>query len=127
MIADFAVDGEDYTNFHWFWAGASPIALIMPWLHNQTRHPLISAASGTSSQSGIDLQNVLTVEAAQGAQLVLWYAPDGNGQGASVGLLNADGTLRPNGYAFKNFISSTPPPTGYGPSAGAPIVPLPLC
>jgi hypothetical protein len=45
----------------------------------------------------------------------------------AAGLLNADGTLRPNGVAFKNYISSNPPPSGYGSSAGAPIVPAPLC
>jgi len=127
LLADFAVDGEDYTNFHWFWAGASPIALMMPWLYNQTHQPLLTAATGTSSQSGIDLQNVLAAEAAQGAQLILWYVPDGQGGGASTGLLNDDGTLRPNGVAFKNYISSNPPPSGYGASAGAPIVPAPLC
>lgn len=66
--------------------------------------PLMSNEMGTYSASGTDLTSVLGEAVALGVNPIIWFVPDGGTR--AIGLINADLTLRPSGYAYKTYVNA---------------------
>lgn len=117
----------DYVNFHWYepvlarWVNASPgadaatqvdtkaMSEVITYLQNATGKPVLSNEAGVLNASPGIVQNMLQQFRTSNLPFVLWYSGDGtvnNGMARAVALTNANGSLRSNGEAFRDFLQT---------------------
>jgi hypothetical protein len=76
---------------------------IISYIERVTGKRAMSNEVGTRTSSPEVVTGVLQQLSEMGMAYVIWFS--GDGSGGSVALQNEDGSLRPNGIAFKNFMA----------------------
>lgn len=124
LVAAYKVLPLDFVNFHWYEpiilrfsknapSDASPdhivpgaMEAVVNYLRNATGKPVMSNEMGVVTSSA----NLVTelLQEAQNLKLpyVMFYSGNGDRTGASLPIHNDNGTLLPNGVAFKDFIKT---------------------
>jgi len=110
IIAGYPSVPFDFSNYHWY--QTSPVVelpVLYKYYSVAGNKPGTFEENGTYSQSGQDMTDHLKGAMSLNPDAVIWWNNDaGDGSGA-VQLLNGDLSLRPNGAAFRTFITNTPP------------------
>jgi hypothetical protein len=75
---------------------------IIEYVARATGKKVITNESGTRSNSPDLATQMLEEFAKENMEYVIWFS--GDGAGGAIGLQNEDGSLRPNGVAFKKFV-----------------------
>jgi hypothetical protein len=104
LIAGYRATGVDYVNFHWYEDGPDNLRAVATWLSQATGLPAICNEMGQASESPETVTRLLGMSESLHLAYVIWFAIDGSGK--AVGLADQDGALRPNGQAFRAFVSS---------------------
>ena len=112
-LAGFAAIPYDFTNYHWYQTSPVVEMPVISWYLAQAGgKPLTLEENGTYSQSGADVVDHLKGALSYGPDAVYWWNSDaGDGSGA-VALTDPLNNIRPNGWAFRNYITATPGPHG---------------
>lgn len=112
LFNGLALSNVDFINFHWYQPGRigdnnndtavdiKAISEVISFL-STSGHKVMSNEVGQLNTSPYTVTN--TLDAFKGVSYLLWYSNDG-GNGAKS-LFNSDGSLRPNGVAFSNYIT----------------------
>ncbi len=118
LMEIYQSSGQDYLNFHWYIADKSAFSEAVNYLRRVTNLPVMSNELGQSDLSTDAVQKLLS--AAEDLKLAygIWFSLD---RDPAVALQNADGSLRPNGQAFRNFMQ-----THYNTVAELPALPTPV-
>ncbi len=95
----------DFVNFHWYFADAHALDQAVHYLARATRRPLVTTEIGQYDRAPATVTNVLRKTFDLGLRWVVWF--DGDGDPAQA-LHSGDGTLRPNGLAFRAFAEANP-------------------
>jgi len=108
----------DYVNFHWYepvqargkGQDASSIsfdpetfAFVVNYLKTKTGKPVMSNEFGVLETSPELVKSLLKAVKDNGLSYAIFYSADG-GPGKAIALQNADGDLRDNGKAFRDFV-----------------------
>ena len=109
LITGYRKSDIDYVNFHWYAAGSKALKESIDFLERATRKPAITNEVGQFNRDPSTVTSLMTAMVAKRLAYVVWFA--GDGPGGAVGLFDAKtGALRPNGIAFRNFVSANPGP-----------------
>jgi hypothetical protein len=106
LLAAYPRTGIDYLNFHWFQTGAKNLREVATWLGETTGLPVICNAMGQFDDNPERVTSLLSTAVALHMPYVFWFAQQGHGGGAAVGLTDESGALRPGGIAFKAFVAA---------------------
>jgi hypothetical protein len=103
LLALYQPMGADYINFHWY--SPDPLALgeVVAFLEKTTGLPALTNEFGLGEQDPQALQAVME----KLVQLGLPYAVAFSLDRQAVAFQDNDGSLRPNGKAFQEFIANT--------------------
>ncbi|MHB8859881.1 MAG: hypothetical protein ACYC6Z_10440 [Thermoleophilia bacterium] len=99
--------GADYLNFHWYISDTQALQETVAYLRE--RSGLIVITNEVGQQKNTDPQQVtgdLTTLANLKIPFIVWFSEDINVAEQAKALNNPDGSLRPNGGAFKSFVDS---------------------
>ena len=121
LIAAYRSIPIDYVNFHWYEPVRSrggkqgvgddtpfdmrALGETIAYLKRATGKPVLSNEIGQLNASAALTAAMLDAATRAGLSYVIWYSGDG-GTGKAVALQNADGTLRPTGEAFRDFVAA---------------------
>ena len=109
--------GQDYLNFHWYAPDKSAFSEAVNYLRRVTNLPVMSNELGQLDQSPEAVQKLLSAAAELKLAYAIWFSLD---RDPAVALQNEDGSLRPNGQAFRDFMQ-----THYNTVAELPALPTP--
>lgn len=73
------------------------------YLRRATGHQVMTNEIGQFDRSPATVYGLLYKTANLQSPCVIWFGRDGSG--GAQGLVNADGSVRPNGAAFRNFLA----------------------
>lgn len=121
LIAAYKTMNLDYVNFHWYEPitnrnprtttsegiddiDTKAIGEVVDFLKRVTGKEVITNEIGQLNESPKMVQSILEKCVSLQLPYVIWYSGDGDGPNKATALHNSDGTLRPNGQAFVNFI-----------------------
>ncbi|HEX5154349.1 MAG TPA: hypothetical protein VFW07_23035 [Parafilimonas sp.] len=118
IIAAYKTLDLDYINFHWYEPvrargqaaeanGAfdpQAFAFVVNYLKTTTGKPVLTNEFGTFNTSPELTKNLLQAVKDGGLSYAIFYSADG-GTGKAVALQNANGELRGNGIAFRDFVA----------------------
>ena len=106
LVAGYKAAGADYVNFHWYVADTRALEEADAYLREASGLPLLSNEMGQQKNENPDeVTSKMQKSAELGLPVAVWFSIDVSGFAGAKGLQESDGTLRPNGEAFKNFIS----------------------
>ena len=105
LLSGYKGAGSDYINFHWYVADTEALGEAVAFLEKATGLSAMTNEVGQqrnedSEQVNSVMQKFVDLE----IPYVVWFSVDVSGFGGAGSVLDSDGTLRPNGQAFKNFI-----------------------
>lgn len=105
LLAGYKAAGADYVNFHWYNTDPSTMAVAVDYLKKATGLPVMTNEMG--QQKSTDprevtgmMQNAVNL----GLPIAVWFSIDIHSHGEARGFFNDDGSLRPNGEAFRDFL-----------------------
>jgi hypothetical protein len=101
LIAGFSSIPIDYVNFHWYQSTPEAIQTTVDFLRRATGKQVITNEIGQFDDSPDTVRAILDETARLHLPWVVWFASDGSG---AVGMFNADGSIRSNGLAFRDFV-----------------------
>jgi hypothetical protein len=101
LIAGFRSIPIDYVNFHWYQSTPEAMRTTIEFLRRATGKQAITNEIGQFDDSPDTLRGLLDMTAQMHLPWVVWFASDGSG---AVGMFNADGSIRSNGLAFRDFV-----------------------
>jgi acetyl esterase/lipase len=117
LLEIYKSSGQDYLNFHWYAPDKSAFSEAVNYLRRTLDLPVMSNELGQFDQTPEAVQKLLSAAAELKLTYAIWFSFD---RDPAVALQNADGSLRPNGQAFRDFmqahfnsvaeIPSLPPP-----------------
>lgn len=108
LLAGYKKGGADYVNFHWYIADTQALAEAVAYLERVTG--LKATTNEIGQQRNVNPEQVTAVMGKVvelGLPHAVWFSIDIPGYGEARGLVEKDGTLRPNGVAFRDFIQKT--------------------
>lgn len=106
LLAQYKSAGADYVNFHWYIADTKALEEVVSYLQEKTDLPAISNEVGQQkNEDPRQVTNTLQKLIDLKIPFVLWFSMDVPGFAQARGLTEPDGTLRPNGLAFKEFVT----------------------
>ncbi len=94
----------DYVNFHWYFANLRALEEAVAYLRKQTGFPVITNEIGQFTDDPEQTTEVMGKIVELRLPIAVWFGLDGP---RARGLVNLDGSLRPTGKAFMQFINST--------------------
>jgi hypothetical protein len=103
LIAGFRGLNLDYVNFHWYQSTPAALGMTVDYLRRATGKPVITNEIGQFDLSPQTMLGLLDKTASLHIPWVIWFGSDGGG--GAKGLVNADGSLRANGRAFRAFLA----------------------
>jgi acetyl esterase/lipase len=109
---------QDYLNFHWYIPDKSAFSEAVNFLRRVTNLPVMSNEIGQYDQTPDAVQKLLSAAADLKLAYAVWFSLD---RDPSVALQNADGSLRPNGQAFRDFMQAHFKAVAELPSLPAPV------
>ncbi|MBI3955132.1 hypothetical protein HY338_01705 [Candidatus Gottesmanbacteria bacterium] len=106
LLAGYKANGADYVNFHWYVADIAALGEAVSFLQDATGLPALTNEVGQQlntdpGQVTSVMQEIVNLR----LPVAVWFSMDIQGFAGARGLNESDGTIRPNGEAFKNFIS----------------------
>ncbi len=107
LLTGYRGAGADFMNFHWYITDTNALGEAVAYLRSASGLPVMTNEVG--QQKNTDPTQVSTVMKKivdLGLPYAVWFSIDIQGYGGATGLADKDGTLRPNGQAYANFISS---------------------
>lgn len=107
LIKEYRNSGADFVNFHWYIDDVNALEEAVNFLRKETGLPVITNEVGQQKNENPEqvtktLQKLTSLK----VPLVIWFSIDTPALGQARALINPDGSLRPNGEAFKNFVQS---------------------
>lgn len=118
LLDIYKTSGQDYLNFHWYAPDKSAFSEAVNYLRRVTQLPLMSNELGQFDLSVEAVQKLLSAAAELKLSYAIWFSLD---RDPAVALQNADGSLRPNGQAFRDFMQAH-----YNTVAELPTLPTPV-
>jgi hypothetical protein len=109
LLNVYKTSGIDYVNFHWYIADSAALEEAVSFLRSSTGLQPITNEMGQHDLSPNTVTQLMGKTVELKLQYTVWYSIDTyrtNGDTTAYALQNADGTLRENGVAFKNFVQS---------------------
>jgi hypothetical protein len=107
LLAGYKSAGADFTNFHWYVADTKALGEAVTYLRSASGLPIMTNEVG--QQANTDPNQVTSVMQeikALGLPYALWFSMDTNPPDGARALNETNGTLRPNGQAYADFIKS---------------------
>lgn len=106
LLLGYKAAGADYVNFHWYVADTAALREAVSFLQRTTGLPALTNEVGQQlntdpNQVTSVMQEIVNLK----LPVAVWFSMDIQGFAGARGLNEPDGTIRPNGEAFKNFIS----------------------
>ncbi|MBI5566555.1 MAG: alpha/beta hydrolase [Chloroflexi bacterium] len=105
MLARYATTGQDYVNFHWYIPDKAALSEAVAYLRRTTTLPLMSNEFGQRDQTPEAVERLMAAALDLKLSIVVWFSLD-RATPLSAALNNDDGSLRPNGEAFRAFMQS---------------------
>jgi acetyl esterase/lipase len=102
LIDIYKTSGQDYLNLHWYIPDKAALSEAVGYLRRATKLPMMSNEMGQRDQSPEVVDKLLSAALDLNLSYVVWFSFDRN----SYALQNDDGSLRPNGEAFRNFMQA---------------------
>ena len=124
LLAAYKTMPLDYVNFHWYepinlrfvktfpadadlnHVVAGAMEAVVNYLHNATGKPIMTNEFGPVTSSPTLMTELMQEALNLKLPYAMLYSGDGDRIGATVPSHNNDGTLTPNGIAFRDFIKS---------------------
>jgi hypothetical protein len=101
FLAVYGNAGMDYMNFHWYIPDTLALAEAADFLHTQVGLPLMTNEMGERDDDPATVQALMQKSLDLNLAYVVWFSIDA---AQARALNNADGSLRPTGEAFRDFI-----------------------
>jgi hypothetical protein len=92
-------------DFHWYQSGRVPLGQAIDYLQRVTGKRAVTNEIGQFDERGTTVTGLLGECVRKRLPFTVWYGGDGN---PAQGLFEPDGTLRPNGVAFRDFLRAHP-------------------
>ncbi len=106
LVAGYKAAGADYMNFHWYVADTRAFEEAVAYLREASGLPVLSNEMGQQkNENPAEVTGKMKKSVELGLPIVVWFSMDISGFAGAKGLQESDGTLRPNGEAFRNHIS----------------------
>jgi acetyl esterase/lipase len=118
LLEIYQSSGQDYLNFHWYVPDKSAFSEAVNYLRRASSLPVMSNEIGQIDQSSEAVQKLLSAAAELKLDYAIWFSLD---RDPAIALQNADGSLRPNGEAFRDFMRAH-----FSAVAELPAVPAPV-
>lgn len=107
LIAGYKAAGADYINFHWYVADTRALEETVSYLRRITGlQPITNELGQQNNESPTQVTSVMQKVKDLGLPIAVWFSHDVSGFAGARSLFNTDGSIRPNGQAFANFISA---------------------
>lgn len=101
LLEIYRTAGLDYLNFHWYIADTVALREAVSFLRERGGLPLVSNEAGQHDDQPEHTTATMQQFLDQGLPIVVWFGMDGP---QARGLVNPDGSLRPTGLAFREFV-----------------------
>jgi acetyl esterase/lipase len=101
LLTAYKSTGQDYLNIHWYIPDKAALSEAVNYLKRVTSLPVMSNELGQYDQAPEAAQKLLSAALDLKFPYAIWFSLDRNTVQA---LQNADGSLRPNGQAFREFM-----------------------
>jgi hypothetical protein len=101
LLSSYRLSGADFVNFHWYIADTHALEEAVTYLMAQTGLPAITNEIGQHTDDPAQTTSVMNMVVKLNLPLAVWFGLDAAN---ARGLVEQDGTLRPTGQAFKEFI-----------------------
>jgi acetyl esterase/lipase len=118
LLETYKSSGQDYLNFHWYVPDKSAFSEAVNYLRRTVNLPVMSNELGQLDQSADAVQKLLSAATELKLSYAIWFSLD---RDPAVALQNEDGSLRPNGQAFREFMQAH-----YNTVADLPSLPAPV-
>jgi len=105
LLAGYKSAGADFANFHWYVADTKALGEAVTYLRSASGLPIMTNEVG--QQANTDPNQVTSVMQeikALGLPYALWFSMDTNPPDGARALNETNGTLRPNGEAYADFV-----------------------
>lgn len=103
LLEIYPSSGQDYLNFHWYVPDKNALSEAVNYLRRATNLPVMSNELGQNDQSPEAVQKLLSAAADLKLAYAVWFSLD---RDPAQALQNEDGSLRPNGQAFRQFMQA---------------------
>jgi acetyl esterase/lipase len=103
LLAVYKASGQDYLNLHWYIPDKAALSEAVNYLKRVTNLPVMSNELGQYDQSPEAAQKLLSAALDLKLPYAIWFSLD---RDTVQALQNADGSLRPNGEAFREFMQA---------------------
>ena len=108
LLAGYKSAGADFMNFHWYIADTNALAEAVSYLRTASGLPVMTNEVGQQANTDpTQVTSVMQKIVNLGLPYALWFSMDTNPPNGARALNETDGTLRPNGEAFAEFIKKT--------------------
>lgn len=111
LLVVYKTAAVDYVNFHWYIADPGALEEAVAYLREQTGLPVLTNEVGQFTDDPTQTWTVMSKIVQLRLPIAVWFAQDGP---KARGLINRDGSFRPTGEAFRQFIAQN---FGAGPAA----------
>lgn len=105
LVRGYRTSKMDYVNFHWYQSGRKPLGQAIDYLQRVTGKRAVTNEIGQFDRRGTTVTGLLGECVAKRLPFTVWFGGDGD---PAQGLFEPDGTLRPNGVAFRDFLRAHP-------------------
>jgi acetyl esterase/lipase len=103
LLALYQSSGQDYLNFHWYIPDKAALSEAVNYLKRATNLPVMSNEIGQYDQAPEAVQKLLAAAIELQLPYAVWFSYD---RTPSQSLQQADGALRLNGQAFREFMQA---------------------
>lgn len=107
LLAGYKLAGADFANFHWYVADVPALGEAVSYLKAASGLPVITNEVGQQANTDpSQVTNVMNEIIRLGLPYALWFSMDTNPPNGARALNETNGSLRPNGQAYAQFIKS---------------------
>lgn len=105
LLAGYRKAGIDYVNFHWYNADPGDLGEAVAWLRETTGLPVIMNEVGQQkNEDPAQVRAIMGKIVELDLPVAIWFSIDVPEYAQARALFNEDGTLRPNGEAYRDFL-----------------------
>lgn len=107
LLAGYKLAGADFANFHWYIADIEALGEAVSYLRTASGLPVMTNEVGQQANSdSSQVTNVMQKIVNLGLPYAVWFSLDTNPPNGARALNETNGSLRPNGEAYAQFIKS---------------------
>lgn len=105
LVSGYRAAGADFINFHWYVADTNALTEAVAYLGRASELPVLTNETGQQqNENPAQVTSVMGKILELSLPIAIWYSIDTASEGSAQALINTDGSLRPNGEAYQNFI-----------------------